>query len=209
MIYAIIPAAGQSTRMGRPKLLLPVGGRTVLEQVITTIKKAGVQDVLVVFGPHQKEYVPIAAEALAHVIVLAQPTGDMRETVQGGLAWYRHKFDPDPTADQWLLCPADHPTLNGAVVRRLAQMRKNNPAKSIVLPTYEGKRGHPVLVDWKHSPGLRMLPHGQGINVYLRQQAAETLEVPVDTPDILIDLDTPEDYEKLLKRMPKRDVGEN
>jgi molybdenum cofactor cytidylyltransferase len=195
--------------MGRPKLLLPFGDCTVLAAVIHTIKKAGVADVLVVLGPHQKDHVPAAAEALAHVIVLAKPTADMRETVEGGLAWYRHKFDPDPTADQWLLCPADHPTLNAGVVRRLVRMRKTNPAMSIVLPTYEGRRGHPVLVDWKHAAGLRRLPAHQGINVYLRQQTAETLEVPVDTPDILIDLDTPEDYEKLQRRPPRRDVGEN
>lgn len=207
MIHAIIPAAGLSTRMGRPKLLLPVGERTVLEQVIDTIKKAGVPDVLVVLGPHQQEYVGVAAAAQSHIIVLPQQTANMRETVQGGLDWYRDKFHPDPTADQWLLCPADHPTLNSGVVRRLVQMRTLNPAKSIVLPTYEGKRGHPVLVDWKHAPGLRLLPPDQGINVYLRQQAAETLEVPVDTADILIDLDTPEDYEKLQQRMSQRDVG--
>jgi molybdenum cofactor cytidylyltransferase len=71
--------------------------------------------------------------------------------------------------------------------------------KSIVVPSYAGKRGHPVLLSWKHVRGLRNHPGGEGLNTYLRRLELETLELPVEKPDILTDLDTPEDYARLLQ----------
>jgi molybdenum cofactor cytidylyltransferase len=101
--------------------------------------------------------------------------------------------------DDWLLAPADHPTLDAGVVRELARARAGNPQASIVVPTWEGKRGHPTLIAWRHVAGLRAHPTGEGLNAYLRRHAAETLEVPAGA-EVLADLDTPEDYERLLER---------
>jgi molybdenum cofactor cytidylyltransferase len=196
MTFAVIPAAGKSERMGRPKLALPLGDRTVLERVVAALREAGVEHVLVVVGPHVPQLAPLAARAGAHVLQLAEQTPEMRATVEAGLRWLEERFRPRPD-DRWLLVPADHPTLDPLVVRTLLRRRAAAPDRSIVVPMHEGRRGHPTLIDWKHVAGMRALPAGQGLNAYLRQHAAETLEVPVGSADILSDLDTPEDYERL------------
>jgi molybdenum cofactor cytidylyltransferase len=203
MSFAVIPAAGKSTRMGRPKLALPLGGRSVLEHVVAAFREGGVEHVLVVVGPHVPELRPLAEMAGAEVLPLDTETADMRATVECGLGWLEAQHHPNPD-DSWLLAPADHPTLDAAIVHQLLEFRAAHLRTSILVPTYHGRRGHPVLIAWRHVAGIRTLAPGQGLNVYLRQQSAETLEVPVESPSVLCDLDTPEDYERVLaiRRLP-------
>jgi molybdenum cofactor cytidylyltransferase len=120
----------------------------------------------------------------------------MRATVEEGLRWLEENRQPTDD-DSWLLVPADHPVLDAAVIRQLLQARRERPEMSIIVPTHQGRRGHPTLISWQHVAGIRRLPAGQGLNVYLRQHANETMELPVESPSILLDLDTPEDYERL------------
>src|SRR5205823_5578166 len=122
MTFAVIPAAGKSARMGRPKLALPLGGRTVLERVVASLREAGVEHVLVVIGPHVPQLAALAERAGAHVLQLAEETPDMRATVEAGLRWLEERFHPAPD-DRWLLVPADHPTLNPLLVRLLLRER--------------------------------------------------------------------------------------
>jgi molybdenum cofactor cytidylyltransferase len=196
--FAVLPAAGKSTRMGRPKLALPLGERSVLERVVDAVRRGGVEAVVVVIGPHVPELVPLAEAAGAHALLLPEETAEMRATVEHGLRWLEDHFCPSP-ADRWLLLPADHPTLDAELVRRLLEARASAAGRSIVIPTFAGRRGHPAVIDWKHVAGIRALPSGQGLNRYLRQQEGETLEVPVESAAVLCDLDTPEDYERLLR----------
>jgi molybdenum cofactor cytidylyltransferase len=196
MKFAVVPAAGKSVRMGRPKLALPLGDRTVLECVVSALRQAGVDHVLVVVGPHVPQLAPLAESAGAHVLQLTEETPEMRATVEEGLRWLEERFRPRPD-DGWLLVPADHPTVDPSFVQLLVAERAAHPGKSIVVPTHGGRRGHPTLIDWKHVAAIRAQARGAGLNVYFRQQSAETLEVPAASPDVLFDLDTPEDYERL------------
>jgi molybdenum cofactor cytidylyltransferase len=197
--FAVLPAAGKSARMGRPKLALPLGGCSVLERVVEAVRRAGVEAVVVVIGPHVPELAPLAEAAGAHALLLPEETADMRATVEHGLRWLEERFRPAP-ADRWLLLPADHPTLDAELVRRLLEARARAADRSIVIPTFHGRRGHPAVIDWKHVAGVRALPPGLGLNRYFRQQSEETLEVPVESPEVLCDLDTPEEYERLMRR---------
>jgi molybdenum cofactor cytidylyltransferase len=198
-VFALVPAGGRSARMGRPKLSLPLGDRTVLEHTAGAFRRAGVEHVVVVVGPHVPELVPLAEAAGAHVCLLAEETADMRATVEQGLRWLEEYFQPGPD-DAWLLAPADHPTLGADVVRQLLQARADHPGRSVFVPTWDGKRGHPALIGWKHVAGIRAHPAGQGLNTYLRQCADEIHEVPAAGADVLCDLDTPADYERLRRR---------
>lgn len=195
-IFALIPAAGKSVRMGRPKLALPLGDRTVLEWVLAALRQADITDVLVVLGPHVSFLQGVAAKAGAHTLVLPRETPDMRATVLAGLGELQRCFAPTER-DCWLLIPADHPTLEPTTVRILMDARDKHPDHSIFLPCHEGKRGHPALIAWPHAAALATLAEGQGINQYLRQHLDKTIEVEVASPQVLIDLDTPEDYERL------------
>ena len=199
MILALLPAAGKSTRMGRPKLALPLGGRSVVEHVVTALRGGGAEHVLVVIGPHVAGLASLAESAGASVLLLPEETADMRATVEAGLRWLEDRFHPRPE-DDWLLAPADHPALDAAVVRQLREARQAHPEASIIVPAYGGRRGHPALIAWEHVAGMRALPTDTGLNVYLRRQTAATLELPVSTDTVLCDLDTPEDYERLRLR---------
>jgi len=196
MIFALVPAAGKSARMGRPKLSLPLGDRTVLEWVVVRLRQGGVEKILVVLGPHVRELGPLAESAGAAALVLRDETPDMRTTVQCGLDWLEANYHPQAD-DSWLLVPADHPTLSACDIRQLLNARLQHPQASIVIPTYDGQRGHPAVIAWKHVAGIRALQPDHGLNAYLRLHAIETLELPVDSAHVLCDLDTLEDYERL------------
>jgi molybdenum cofactor cytidylyltransferase len=205
MIFALIPAAGLSSRMGRPKLTLPLGDGTVLGHVLEALRRARIEHILVVVGPRVPELVTLARAAGVAVLSLPDETVDMRSTIEHGLGWLEAQFHPGHN-DNWLLMPADHPALSAGVVLGLVRAREGNPAYSIVVPTFQGRRGHPVLLGWEHVEAIRKLPAGQGLNIYLRKHAGVTLEVTVDSADILDDLDTPEDYERLRHAWPHRSM---
>ena len=198
MIFAVIPAAGSSSRMGTPKLALPLGGRTVLERVIDALRNAELDRILVVLGPHVAGLARAAEAAGAETLLLATPTPDMRATVQAGLDHLETTYQPQPD-DAWLLVPADHPTLSAKIVQRLVQARQASPAHSIVIPTHQGKRGHPALIQWQHVAGIRNWPPSAGLDSYIRSRALETLECEWETAEVVCDLDTPEDYQRLLR----------
>jgi molybdenum cofactor cytidylyltransferase len=198
MIFGLLPAAGKSARMGRPKLSLPLGGRTVLHHTIAALRQGGVELVLVVVAPHSTELATLAEAAGATCLVLRHKTPDMRATVEQGLAWLELHFQPQ-LSDSFLLIPADHPTLDAAVVRALLETHVPAPPGSILVPTHAGRRGHPTLIPWEHVAGIRARPPGEGVNAYLRGQAARTIEVALASDAILCDLDTPEDYDRLLR----------
>lgn len=201
MIFAVVPACGRSVRMGRPKLALPLGERTVLEHAVGALCRGGVDQVLVVVGPHVPQLVPLATAAGAAVFLLTEETADMRATVECGLRWLEERYAPWPE-DAWFLAPGDHPTLDASIVDHLLQVRRNRPDRSLFVPSHEGKRGHPTLIGWEHVPAILTLPLGVGLNVYLRAQSASLLEVDVRSPEILCDLDTPEDYDRVRRRFP-------
>jgi molybdenum cofactor cytidylyltransferase len=201
MIFAVVPACGQSTRMGRPKLSLPLGACTVIEHVIAALRSGGVERVLVVVGPHVPELIPLAIAASAEVLELPEITPDMRATVERGLAYLEVAAHPQPD-DWWMLAPADQPILSVAVVRDLIAA-SISPLHSIIVPVHGEKRGHPTLIRWRAVAEMRALPPDRGINSFLRAHAQETLELPISDPGILSDLDTPEDYARQLANLPR------
>ena len=193
--FGLIPAAGLSQRMGRPKLLLPIGGRTVLEFVISALQTAHVDEIIVVSGPGGEAIAQLATTAGAHAVQLAEQTPDMRATCLAGLNWIEARFQPAPQ-DAWLLLPADHPTVRADVVFALMNAAAR-ATQSIFLPVHGGRRGHPTLFGWKHVSAIRAQPPDVGINAYIRKNAHEVHELEWSSDEVTRDLDTPADYERL------------
>src|SRR5262249_52902380 len=149
------------------KLLLKTRGRTILEHVILGLIQGGVHHVVVIVGPRAKELVLIAREAKADVCALPHATPNMRATVEFGLNWIEQRFQPQPD-DAWLITPADLPLIDSNVVRRLCEQFVSNTTRSIIIPTYQGKRGHPALFGWHEIGQIRAYPAEMGLNSYVR-----------------------------------------
>jgi molybdenum cofactor cytidylyltransferase len=196
---ALIPAAGQSRRMGRPKLLLPLDGRPIIAHLLDSVRAGGAGPALVVVRPDDAELAAAVREAGGEVLVLGAETPDMRATVQAGLALLESHL-PEHARRGFFLVPADHPTLSHDVFRALLRAADEHPERSIIVPVHGGRRGHPTWIGWSHVADLRALPADRGINAYLREHLAATLELAWPDDAVLQDLDTPADYERLQRR---------
>lgn len=190
MISAIILAAGQSRRMGQPKMLLPWGELTVIEQVITTFLNAGIEHIVVVTGG-AREQVDKAIEAypIHNVHNRDYAKGEMLSSLQLGL-----KELPD-VMQAALIGLGDQPQVQESTVKLVcAAYRKRRPG--LVVPSFQMRRGHPWLVAKQLWQEILALSPRESPRDFLNRHAAEIHYVDVETPSILTDLDTPEDYQK-------------
>ena len=191
--FAIVPAAGRSRRMGRPKLLLPWGRTTVIESILAVWQVSPVDCTVVVVRPDDQALAEVCRSAGAEVVVPDATPAEMKDSVILALEHLERRFQPSGH-DAWLLMPADVPQVSPAVISQLTQ-RTEDHQSAILVPTFNGQRGHPVLFPWPMSREVYRLGRDQGINVLLGCHPVE--ELPVSTVGILQDIDTPEDFEQL------------
>ena len=197
MITALILAAGQAKRMGQPKMLLPWGDTTVLGQVIETVQRAGVNDILVVTGGAREQVEEIVAGYGGRVVHNENfKDGEMLSSLQIGLRVLRgFAVSDSSSAEAALIILGDQPQVEERSVRAVASRFVETRAR-LVVPSYRMRRGHPWLIArplWEEI--LQMNPH-QTPRDFLNRHASEIEYVNVDTPSILSDLDTLEDYLK-------------
>lgn len=187
---ALVPAAGASTRMGRPKLLLPWGESTVLGSTLAALRAGGVEAALVVIaadGPLTAWLPPEGVLAVRN----ADPARGMLSSILAGLEALGPGA-PDPL----LVCPADLPALRADTVARLLAVYADRGG--VVVPRHGRRRGHPLLISppWQaRMPGLAAADGG--LRRILELAAGAVREVEVDDPGTVYDVDTPEDYERL------------
>ena len=196
-LVAIIPAAGHSRRMGQPKLLMELSGRSVISRVIEAFRGGSISDCLVVVRPGDKALAREAHQAGAEVIVPVSDPLDMRQSVEFAL---RHCLNSGVARDGWILVPADHPTLSHDVVRELVAAWSADPSR-IAVPVCEGRRGHPTIFPWSVVNEIFALPPDVGLNHLLRSEPERVQEVCISDCRILDDLDTPEDWQRLLREV--------
>jgi molybdenum cofactor cytidylyltransferase len=190
MIAAIIPAAGRSMRMGRPKMLLPWGDATVLEQVIQTVHDAGIQDILVITGSARNEVEQIAARCRVRTTYNENfESEEMLASIQYGLRAQQ------ASTEAVLICLGDQPQVQEESVRSVCAAFDKNRS-SIVVPSYRMRRGHPWLVARPLWDELLKLQPPNSPRDFLNAHASGIEYVLLDSPSIIEDLDTPEDYLK-------------
>jgi molybdenum cofactor cytidylyltransferase len=194
MIAAVVPAAGRSVRMGRPKLLMDFEGKTLIHRVVTALREGGADRIIVVPPADAPESAAIAAEAAAagaQVLLPESQPAEMRESVELGLA----VLDADPRPASILLAPGDIPGLTADLVTHLLEIARDWPDR-IVVPTQDGRRGHPIILPWTIALRIRELPDDAGVNLLVERHHGDVTEVPVSVPGTIDDLDTPEDLER-------------
>ena len=182
--------------MGQPKLLLRVGEATIIERMLSAFRVSDIAATVVVVRSDDEPLRIAVQTAGGTVIQPPQPPPDMRTSVEFALAHIRKQFHPDPD-DVWFLVPADHPLLDSSVVHALIS-GWNARQPQILVPTHAGRRGHPTLFRWELADEVSRLPPSVGLNQLVRSHSDDVTELPVDSPGILLDLDTPADYAALL-----------
>ena len=189
MITALILAAGQSRRMGQPKMLLPWGGTTVLGQVIHIFKAASVEDILVVTGGAREQVEALVGASARTVFNPSFAEGEMLSSIQVGLAELK------PRAEAVLIGLGDQPQVQERSVRLVVEEYTNSKA-SLVVPSFQMRRGHPWLATRRHWDEILHMDPGDTLRDFLNRHATDICYVEVNDPGILKDLDTPDDYLK-------------
>ena len=190
-LAAIILAAGDSTRMGRPKALLPLGKDTFLSRIVNLAIADGLDPVKIVVGRHAVEINEALADLSASLIINMQPE-------LGQLSSLRLGLDSLPEeVDGAVVFLVDHPFVKAPALASLLEAFEAGEGE-IVIPVYEGQRGHPVIFGRAVFEELFNAPLSQGARAVVRADPKRVVEVDVDDPGILADIDTPEAYEKAL-----------
>jgi molybdenum cofactor cytidylyltransferase len=192
MIAAVLLAAGESRRMGRPKLTLPWGsGGSVVSQVVARFQEAGADPLLVITGGDRDEVERALQGAGAQC--LFNPNyrqGGMLSSIKVGLRGLLHG-----EAEAALVAPADLPSLTVETVRSLLDRRRKSGA-DLIVPSYEMRRGHPVLIDRYLWQEVLDLPDGETLRDFLRRRRGLIDYVVVEDAGVIQDIDIPEDYER-------------
>jgi molybdenum cofactor cytidylyltransferase len=205
--FAILPAAGHSRRIGRPKLLLPLAdGRALIEHVLSAWRASSVDEIVVVI---RRDDAPLARLCAGPCTTIVQPgvdPPDMKASIAAGIDHLREARQPTD-ADAWLVAPADMPLLTAlsidAVIaayrQQLAERDAANANSSprIVVPHHAGRRGHPVLLPWSIAAELDALGTDEGLKQLIARHPLLTIDVA--DAGILTDVDTPEDYARLAR----------
>ncbi len=194
MICAIVLAGGESRRMGQPKMLLQWGAVTVLEQVIAVLRAAGMDEIEVVTGAARKDVEELCQrQDVRTVFNPAFSQDEMLGSLQAGL----HAMEAD--TDAAVVTLGDQPQIQAATVR--AVLKEFQGSKSqLIVPSYQKHRGHPWLVGRPLWEEILQMQAPNSPREFLNRHAAEIRYVEIESPSILMDIDTPEDYKKARPR---------
>ena len=193
MIVAVVLSAGASSRMGRPKALLPVDGVPFIERIVRALERTEVDRVLVVLG-HNAEAM---REAIAYLGVDTVVNPDYARGQLSSLHTAIRALDGEPV-EAILVHLVDHPFIESRLVERMIE-RFRAEEKLIVVPRFNGRRGHPVLFSSKLFREFLAASLDTGAKPVVRGHPEETLELDTDEAGILVDIDTPEEYRKHVK----------
>jgi molybdenum cofactor cytidylyltransferase len=194
MIPGIVLAGGKSSRMGRPKALLPIGpnGETFFDRITRTLIAGGVDDVVVVVGADADAIRAGVASDTPRVRLIDNPDYE-RGQLTSLLAGLRAIDRPGVSAA--LVTLIDSPLISGDSVRHLIRARRER-GSPIVRPAKDGRHGHPVIFGRELFDELRCADPAQGAKAVVHAHAVGIFEVPTDDEGAYIDIDTREDYER-------------
>jgi molybdenum cofactor cytidylyltransferase len=201
---AIVLAAGESERMGKPKALLDFDGRTALSLAIDACRGGGAHRIVVVLGARAKEVSDslekrdlfhrrskgVAVQTVVHAGFRAGQTSSVKSGVEA----------IDDPGCGLLVLPVDHPLVTGEDVAAVgeAYRRSHERGQRIFVATHNKRRGHPVLFGERLARAILALGDGDPLHRVVRAEAGRVVEVPVRNEHVLTDADTTEEYEALL-----------
>jgi molybdenum cofactor cytidylyltransferase len=193
MICAIVLAAGLSRRMGMQKLLLPLGDKPVIAHVVDTLLRSEVAaKVFVVVGNAEVRIREALINRDIHFVTPGQ-TKDMLASVRAGIRAL------PKSCDAILVALGDQPGLRVRLLKRMAAALKNIP-RSIIVPSYRGQCGHPLLFSVRYRKELLTRYDNTGLRGLRYAHPDKVFIVKTVASSVLEDMDTPADYRRHLKR---------
>ncbi len=194
-VAGVILAAGFSTRMGRPKALLELDGRTFLERCVETLRTGGAGEIVVVTGSAHEAIAEHARHRGLHALLQRNPHPEAGQysSLRSGIAALRNS----PAAAVVNL--VDHPLVEPATVAALLELHRSTEAP-IVLPSYQGRSGHPLLFGAPLFGEILASNPVDGTRGILRRHEDKVRYALVEDPGIRIDVDTPQDYDAIRSR---------
>lgn len=194
---AVVLAAGEARRFGAPKLLLPFGDSTVIGRVVATLEAAGAAPIVVVTGEQTAGIAEALSGTRARIVRNPDPSRGMLSSIQAGVAAL------PAGVEGFLIALGDQPRIASDGIRHLiAQQRLSG--KGIVIPTCDGRRGHPVVFAGWYREAVLALSGQQSLRDLVRAHESDCLEVPLDSDGFISDIDTREEYERELRRLQQQ-----
>jgi molybdenum cofactor cytidylyltransferase len=194
MIVAVVLAAGESSRMGRPKALLPIGDKNFIETIVEALREAGLEKIIVVLGHSAEEM----RQKIMHLPVTILVNPDYKRGQLSSLQVAVRYLLGQANCSGMLVHLVDHPYINSELVNLLIQ-RFEGSGKLIAVPRFRGKRGHPVIFARGLFNEILRAPEDQGAKAVVNAHRSETLEFATEDEGITLDIDTPELYRRHVK----------
>ncbi len=199
-ISGILLAAGLSTRMGQPKQLLPFGKNTIVETVVDNMLDAKFSEVIVVVGHCAEQVQDTLGERPVKIVFNPNYREGMLTSAQAGirsLAFENIRNKSDRNAFSLML--VDQPFITSALIDKVIDAYAQTD-KGVVLPSYNYRRGHPVIFHHQYADDILTLGvESGGVRSLFKSHSEDIHYVNVDTDDVLRDIDYREDYERAIK----------
>jgi molybdenum cofactor cytidylyltransferase len=180
--------------MGSPKMLLPFGDKTILETVLENVQFAGIEEILVVLGSEKEKILETIGDADFNYIFNPDYRAGMITSVKCGI---KALSSGCQTA---MICLGDQP-MTGADIMKQLIAESLTEARGIIVPVYEDKRGHPIMVNRRYFSEIEELSGDKGLRELLPKFPDDILEIRIQKSDILRDIDTPDEYEYELNKL--------
>jgi molybdenum cofactor cytidylyltransferase len=192
MISAVLLAAGESRRMGEFKQLLPLGGKTFVECCVDNLLASRAGEVLVVTGHREADVRRVIGDRPVRFAHNPDYRAGMSSSVKRGVEAISEE------SRACLIALVDQPQISVDVINRIIEAyEKDKPL--IVIPTYEGRNGHPIILDSKLKGEVLAISHDEGLRQVVRARSSQVARIEIFTEAILTDFDYPEDYRRILK----------
>ncbi|QDU81240.1 molybdopterin-guanine dinucleotide biosynthesis protein MobA [Polystyrenella longa] len=197
----LLPAAGRSQRMGDHKLSLLLGGNTLLGEVLANYLAAQVDLIVIVRRPDD-EKIPSLLPPSDRVVLVTPESApeEMKTSLTYALAAIR-QLAMETSQHRYLLSPPDMPFLRPSLIELL--LAESGSHSDVLIPTFAGRRGHPVIFSDRIARLMDAIPPNEGLNSLWKREDVQIREIPVDNDEILFDVDTPQNYAEALIRCGK------
>ncbi len=189
MIGGIVLAGGRSERMGRPKALLRAGEGSFLDRAVHTLRAGGCEAVVVVLNRRDPDVAVLSERSDAHAAWTEADDGEQIDSLRVGLRAL------PPSCEAAVVLPVDHPLVKPETVGALIETYRKQQAP-VVRAVHKGRHGHPVLFSAATFDELLQGDLPAGARGVVRGHARDRVDVEVDDAGVLVDVDTPEDYER-------------